>query len=115
MSQWVNSWYPDAFFTPKVRYTSVVGKLIRGDCRGSLKERQSYVLYKGISGDGAVWGDGLVPLVSGLLHGSHQIILNGVSHFSVSGGAWYGQQKVTPEWWNAAMGHNNGKSQIVAI
>ena len=114
MSQWVNSWYPDAFFAPKVRYTSVIGRMIRGDRRGSPKERQRYIYYKGISGHGAVWGDGLVPVVSGLLRGSQQIILNGVSHYSWSGGAWYGQQEVTPKWWNAAKGDER-KPQIIVI
>ena len=101
LSKWVNERYPGAFFAPPVRYTSVAGKLIRGDRYGSRRERQSYAFYKNIIGDGNVWGDGLIPVPSALLEGSHQITLDGVSHFKGFGGPWYGEPEVIGRWWKS--------------
>lgn len=101
---WLEKRYPGAYFTPQVRYTSVAGKLIHGDLHGSPRERCAYPFYKELIGAGNVWGDGLVPVASALLHGSQQLTLDGVSHFRGFGGPWYGATEVIPRWWNACMG-----------
>jgi pimeloyl-ACP methyl ester carboxylesterase len=98
---WLEKQYPGAYFAPQVRYTSVAGKLIRGNPHGSLRERCVYPLYKELIGDGDVWGDGLVPVASALLSGSQQLTLDGVSHFTGFGGPWYGESEIIPQWWNA--------------
>lgn len=100
---WLEKRYPGAYFAPEVRYTSVAGKLIRGNPHGSFRERHAYALYKELIGNGDVWGDGLVPVASALLHGSQQLTLDGVSHFRGFGGPWYGATEVIPQWWNACM------------
>jgi pimeloyl-ACP methyl ester carboxylesterase len=100
MSRWIEARYPGAFFTPEVRYTSVAGQLIQGDQRGSLAQRHAFSFYAETIGDGAVWGDGLVPVASALLEGSRQIVLEGVSHFTGFGGPWYGAADVIPRWWD---------------
>ena len=101
MSRWIDSRHPAAFFTPQVKYTSVAGKLSYGNRDASSRqERWAYRVYREIGGEGAVWGDGLIPLESALLSGSHQIVLGGVGHFSGFGSHWYGSQEVIPLWWN---------------
>ena len=104
MSRWVEKRYPGAFFAPRVKYTSVAGKLLRGDRQGALRERHAYIFYEEIIGAGDIWGDGLVPVSSALLRGSQQIILDGVSHFTGFGGPWYGSVEVIPRWWNISAG-----------
>jgi hypothetical protein len=104
MSRWVERRYPGAFFAPRVKYTSVASKLLRGDRQGSLRERHAYIFYEEIIGAGDVWGDGLVPVSSALLRGSQQIVLDGVSHFTGFGGPWYGSVEVIPRWWNISAG-----------
>jgi pimeloyl-ACP methyl ester carboxylesterase len=99
MSRWVEERYPGSFFVPRVRYTSVAGKLVRGDRRGSLRARHAYRFYKHINGMGKSWGDGLVPVESALLQGSEHIVLDGVSHYNGFGGPWYGDKSVIPRWW----------------
>ncbi|MEJ2751551.1 MAG: hypothetical protein P8169_02525 [Chloroflexota bacterium] len=99
MSRWVQQYVPDAAFAPEVRYTSVAGKYTRGDLTGSLLERFAFRAYKEICTDGAVWGDGIVPVDSALLPNSEQIVLEGVSHHSVIGKPWYGNASVLPLWW----------------
>jgi hypothetical protein len=100
---WLEGRYPGAYFAPQVRYTSVAGKLICGRPRGSLYERRAYFVYKELIGDGDVWGDGLVPVASALLHGSQQLTLDGVSHYTGFGGPWFGETEVIPRWWNACV------------
>lgn len=101
LRQQVEALYPGAFFAPQVRYTSVAGLAVRGDPRGSLRERLAFRFYEGLSGVGAQPGDGLVPVASALLEGSRQVTLEGVSHFTGFGGPWYGEADVVERWWGA--------------
>jgi pimeloyl-ACP methyl ester carboxylesterase len=101
LPRWIEKRYPGAYFAPQVNYASVAGKLVRGDPHGTLRERHVYAFYKEVIGDGDVWGDGLVPVSSALLHGSHQVTLDGVSHFTGFGGPWYGVETIITRWWNA--------------
>jgi pimeloyl-ACP methyl ester carboxylesterase len=100
MSRWIEKRYPGAFFAPEVTYTSVAGKLVCGDHDGSRQERWAYNVYEEIGGDGRAWGDGLIPLESALLKGSHHVVLANVGHFSGFGQRWYGSQDVIPKWWH---------------
>jgi pimeloyl-ACP methyl ester carboxylesterase len=98
MSNWVEKRQPGAFFAPQVRYTSVAGRLIRGDRHGSPRERRTYALYEDMIGDGTTWGDGLIPVGAALLQGSRHIVLEGVGHFAGFGGSWYGSEDIIPRW-----------------
>jgi pimeloyl-ACP methyl ester carboxylesterase len=100
MLRWIDGQYPEPYFAPQVKYTSVAGKAIVGNRHGFFKERLAYRAYERLSGDGNVWGDGLVPVASALLSGSQQITLDGVSHFTGFGGLWYGMAEVISRWWN---------------
>ena len=100
MSRWIEHHVPGSAFSSRVRYTSVAGKYIRGNSTGSLFERFSYRVYKEICTVGDTWGDGIVPVPSALLPDSQQIILNGVSHYSLFGEPWYGSEEVLSLWWN---------------
>ena len=113
MSRWVEKRYPGAYFAPRVKYTSVAGKLLRGNREGSLRERHAHVFYEEIIGSGDVWGDGLVPVASALLHGSQQIVLDGVSHFTGFGGPWYGAAEVIPQWWSGDTGYRESEDGVV--
>jgi hypothetical protein len=110
MRQWVEKQYPGSFF-PSVRYTSIAGKSVRGRLRGSLREHWAYFCYERLSGVGNEWGDGLVPLSCQLLDGSHQIVVEGVSHFTGFGGPWYGSAQVIPRWWYAATDRQESRGQ----
>jgi hypothetical protein len=98
----VEELYPGAFFAPQVQYTSVAGTAVRGNPRGSLRERLAFRWYGRLCGDGEQEGDGLVPIASALLDGSHTVRLEGVSHYSGFGGPWYGEADVVRRWWGAA-------------
>lgn len=100
MARWMRKRYPGAFFAPSVRYTSVAGKLLRGDPQGTLRERHAYAFYRDAVGQGDVWGDGLVPVESSLLDGATPIVLEDVGHFLGFGELWYGSAQVIPRWWN---------------
>lgn len=100
MSRWIDRQVPGSAFSPRVRYTSVAGKFIRGNSTGARFERFAYRVYKEICAEGESWGDGIVPISSALLPDSQHIVLNGVSHYSLLGEPWYGNQEVLPLWWN---------------
>jgi hypothetical protein len=102
--KWVENKYPGAFFVPKVRYISVAGKAIRGNKRGSPRERRVYWFYKTLCGIGDVWGDGMVPLSSALLQGSQHIIVDRLRHYSRSKHPWYGTEEAIRSWWEAIDG-----------
>ena len=104
MSRWIEGRYPGAFFAPQVKYTSVAGKLIRGNQDASRKERWAHRVYEEIGGEGSAWGDGLIPLESALLAGSRQVVLGGVGHFRGFGSLWYGSRQVIPLWSDKARG-----------
>jgi pimeloyl-ACP methyl ester carboxylesterase len=112
MSRWAEKRYPGAFFAPRVKYTSVAGKLLRGNREGSLRERHAHVFYEEIIGSGDAWGDGLVPVASALLHGSRQIVLEGVGHFTGFGGPWYGAAEVIPQWWSGDAGNAESEDEF---
>lgn len=99
---WLDERCPGACFAPQVAYTSVAGRLICGNRRGTPRERLAYGLYKELGGDGVVWGDGVVPVSSALLLGSRHLILEGVSHYAGFGGPWFGSAQVIPRWWDSA-------------
>lgn len=102
MSRWIERRYPGAFYR-QVRYLSVAGRLVRGDRRGSLLERNAYRFYDRIAGQGDAWGDGLIPVQAALLEGAEQIVLEGVSHFAGFGGPWYGAESVLARWWQEGL------------
>lgn len=101
LRKWVEEKYPGAYFDPDVRYMSVVGKAIRGNERGSIKERRVHWFYKTLCGSGDVWGDGVVPLPSALLQGSQHIVVDGLRHYSRSKHPWYGTEEAIQSWWQA--------------
>lgn len=101
LRKWVDRTLPGAYFAPRVAYTAVAGRAVRGDPAGSLKERSVAYLYRQLCGDGHAWGDGLVPLPSALLDGARAVVLDGVHHAPVGGARWYGSDEVVPGWWSA--------------
>ena len=99
MRRWVDRTYPGAHFSPQTRYSTVAGRVLKGDRRGELKCRIAHSLYRDLSGDGTEWGDGLVPLSSARLDGADNHVLDGVRHAPIGGGIWYGTPEVVREWW----------------
>jgi pimeloyl-ACP methyl ester carboxylesterase len=104
LTRYVQSHCPDACFDPPVRCTSVAGKLIKGSLLTTSPARWAYRRYDELCGDGAVWGDGIIPLPSALLLGARQLILDDVAHFTGLGTLWYGSSEVIPQWWFPAIG-----------
>lgn len=91
--------YPGACW-PAVRYVSVIGQSVHGNPQGTHAQQQAWRNYAMLSDEASQWGDGIVPLSSGMLSGSLQIVLRGASHQWLPGRAWYVQNEETVQaWW----------------
>ena len=104
LRRWVDSRYPGAWFSPAVQYTSVAGKWREGRRRGTAGERTAFALYRRLCGNGATWGDGLVPLCGALLPGSRTVVIDGVGHAPGRKRPWYGTDEIVRRWWGVATG-----------
>jgi pimeloyl-ACP methyl ester carboxylesterase len=93
----INELFPGALH-PSIRYLCVAGDAVDGASSGRIRRR-----YERFVGDGRVGGDGKVPLPSALLPGAESLVLDGVYHdrlFGGAGGRWYGSDRETVErWW----------------
>jgi hypothetical protein len=103
LRRWVDSTYPGAYFAPDVAYTTVAGRGVRGNSKGSVKERLAYLLYRQLSGVGSEWGDGIVPVASAGLTGARSIVMDGVAHGPLRRNRWYGSSEAVREWWYKAV------------
>ena len=93
----INELFPGALH-PGIRYLCVAGDAVDGASSGRVRRR-----YERFGGDGTVRGDGKVPVRSALLPGAESLVLDGVYHGRLFGGArgrWYGSDRETVErWW----------------
>ena len=93
----VNELFPGALH-PGIRYLCVAGDAVYGASSGRVRKR-----YQRFGGDGRVGGDGEVPVQSALLPEAESLVLDGVYHgrlFGGAGGPWYGSDRETVErWW----------------
>lgn len=95
----VQARYPGAYWR-FIHYVSVIGKGIYGDAAGPPPERGAWQSYRLISGEGAQWGDGVVPLAAGLLAGAREVVLPGLRHDRRPDRPWYGSDEATVRaWW----------------
>lgn len=92
--------YPGAYWR-FIRYVSVMGKGIYGAPDGPPPERGAWQSYRLLTGEGAQWGDGVVPLDAGLLDGSRKVIIPGLRHDPRPDRPWYGSSAaIVRSWWD---------------
>ena len=92
--------FPGAYFAPQVQYLTIGGKFIKGKADGTLRERDAYKNYKFVSGRGAQWGDGVVPLSLSQLEGVPHAEIEGIGH-SPLWQPWFGGDEATVnKWWH---------------
>jgi hypothetical protein len=97
---------PGAAWAPTTGYLAVGSRRVVGRRTGSLAERRTWELYRGLvpgpPGD-VIEGDGLVPLVSALLPGASQLVLDDAAHGQGFGRDWYGRDRFVDAWWPRAL------------
>lgn len=100
-ANWIDSKYPGAFYAPDVQYLAVIGRFREGKRYGHYRERRAYRAYEYMSGNGAQWGDGVVPVSMSTPDGIPAIEIDGVSHSPVLSSRWYGaDEAVVSMWWS---------------
>lgn len=96
----VQKTYPGAYWR-FIHYVTIISKGIFGKKNGGPPERGAWQSYQMIMGEGAQWGDGVVPLCAGLLDGARHVILEGLRHDFRPDRPWYGQDEETVRsWWS---------------
>ncbi len=100
---------PGPFFAPTTGYLTVASGARRGRVDGDPNERVAFGLYRSIladvspAADGAIHGDGLVPLEAAELPGVESIVVDGVAHGPTRRGPWYGSDEALDAWWPRAV------------
>lgn len=95
----VQARYPGAYWR-FIHYVSVMGRGIYGVADGPPPERGAWQSYAMLTGDGAQWGDGVVPLACGLLEGSRKLVIPGLRHDPRPDRPWYGTSvPIVSAWW----------------
>lgn len=89
----VNQTYPGAFYDD-INYVCIAGRAIDGAEGGWF----TFNSYKLTGGDGAVWGDGIVPISVAQLGGARNVTLPDVYHSPRPGRLWYGSEIVVKDW-----------------
>ncbi len=97
---WVDETYPGAYYAPQVKYLNVRSRHIEGKVNGALRQREAYYNYRFISGNGAQWGDGVVPLALSELDGADTLELEGVGHSPGWGRWFFGDASTIRAWWH---------------
>ncbi len=95
----VNQTYPGAYYD-EIEYVSVIGRSIKGDPRGSLRQRwasSSYAIVSGRKHERA-WGDGVTTLHGSALSGAEYLVVDGVTHSPLHGQPWYGDPTSLSRW-----------------
>ncbi|NTV63581.1 MAG: lipase [Oscillochloris sp.] len=103
----VNQTYPGAFY-PHIRYTSVIGRAIDGNPRGTIVERVSTSSYCRVSGPDAAYaaGDGVTTLECAALRGAEYLVVPGVTHSPFHGHPWYGDPEGLRRWGRVLLPNN---------
>lgn len=100
-TSWVARTFPGAYFADKgVKYLVVRGKSIEGKADGKLRERQAFLNYQFITGNGAQWGDGVVPLSLSELDGAPTLTLEGIGHSPGWDRWFFSDEDVIRSWWS---------------
>jgi hypothetical protein len=108
---------PGPAFAPTTGYLTVASRSVVGRADGDRRARVAFGLYRSIHADagadaggaalagpdGAILGDGLVPVASALLPGAEAIVLDGIAHGQARHGAWYGSDEALDVWWPRAV------------
>lgn len=100
LSRIANRLAPGTPYADAVRYYAVAGRYLLGRQDGDYQQRRAFGSYRFFTGQGHLWGDGVVPVQSAVLDGAEAIVLDGVAHSRKYGAHWYGSSKaVIRRWW----------------
>ena len=100
LTDMANTLAPGTPYADRIHYSAVMGRYLRGRGDGDRREQRAFRAYQFLGGEGAVWGDGIVPVAAGQLDGAETLILEGVAHSRKYDRNWYGGSRaVIRRWW----------------
>jgi pimeloyl-ACP methyl ester carboxylesterase len=101
-----NDLVPGTPYAEQLRYRTIAGQHVQGREDGTYREQRAFRMYRYFAGQGAIWGDGIVPIESAGLAGANPTVLTGIAHSRKYGRTWYGGSKtIIRQWWPEGIGH----------
>lgn len=85
-------------FFEEFKVVSVVSDQYTGSLDKGFIERMCYMFYKNAAGEGALAGDGIVPVKSCFLKGAQNVTISGVEHLPTPHTNWYGTRESVEKW-----------------
>jgi pimeloyl-ACP methyl ester carboxylesterase len=77
---------------------SVVSDRYKGSLEGSITEKLCYLFYRGVSDEGHLAGDGVVPAASCFLEGAENVTIPECEHLPAPHTQWYGTKEGVQQW-----------------
>jgi triacylglycerol esterase/lipase EstA (alpha/beta hydrolase family) len=82
----------------KYQVVSVVSDQYKGNLDGSITEKLCYMFYRGVTDDGNLPGDGVVPAKSCFLEGAENVTIPECEHLPTPHSTWYGTKDGVKQW-----------------
>lgn len=102
LTDMANKLAPGTPYADQIHYTTVIGRYLQGRESGERREQRAFRAYQFLTGEGAVWGDGIVPVAAARLDGAETLVLEDVAHSRKYGRNWYGGSRaVIRSWWHS--------------
>ena len=105
-TRFANEQVPGAACAPRTGYLTVCSRLVAGLPDGDGRARLAHRMYRELLPtlpEGAIRGDGVVPVPSAMLAGARQLVVDGLVHGQAGGRPWYGSEEGLDQWWAAAV------------
>jgi len=85
-------------FFQKYQVVSVVSNQYKGSLDGGMIEKMCYMFYRGVTDDGNLAGDGVVPARSCFLDGAKNVTILECEHLPAPHTKWYGTKDGVEQW-----------------
>lgn len=85
-------------FFRKYKVVSVVSDQYKGSLDGGMIEKLCYMFYRGVTDDGNLAGDGVVPARCCFLEGAENVTIPECEHLPAPHTKWYGTKDGVEQW-----------------
>ncbi|NTU53264.1 MAG: alpha/beta hydrolase [Chlorobiaceae bacterium] len=85
-------------FFDRYPVVSIVSDRYKGSLDGGITEKLCYMFYRGVTEEGNLAGDGVVPAASCFLEGAENVTIPECEHLPAPHTRWYGTKEGVEQW-----------------